>query len=487
MSLYKVINNCHIYKLLLIVSGVIFYCGMVFGNSNIMKPDSINETDTVSMSLDEVVVEGRTQRVIANGIEYVPGKKIKRAATDAISLLANMQLPQLLVTPGSKDVKTISGKSVKIFIDYIPASAEDIEGMRPEDVLRVEVLSAPTDARFGSALNVVNFIMVKYDWGGYTKLSAQARLISDNLVYGSVYQKFNYRQWRFLAAVTGRGLWQSKYRNHETEIYRDFDLMGTHYDELTRLSDCYDSYRKENSQNAMFSADWHTDKYYIQHTARFNRSATPYSKKYSSVEYCDPMLSTDPAIDFNSNQDIYASVDGYYQFSFPQGNSMVVDWRFLYGHQNRETNYSLGDLVPIVNKAEENVYSPLIDLSYSKKLGHDNSLSINLRSVNYIFNTNYTGSYMGLQKLLTSENMAYANYTQSWDFGLNLLARAGINYMLGRVNGENTIDNVFPRLGLRLQYKITDKHKLSLDGWWLNSSPQPDTYNTAVVQSNELL
>ncbi len=161
---------------------------------NTSVPES--ETDTVGRQLQEIVVEGRMQRNIEGGVEYIPDKKSKKFAMDAISLLSIMMIPQLNVTPDNT-VKSASGENVKIFIDYIEATETDTRGLRPEDVLRVEVLDYPEDPRFKQSEHVVNFIMRKYEWGGYTKLMASGRLLFDEKIWGALYQKFSYRNWMF--------------------------------------------------------------------------------------------------------------------------------------------------------------------------------------------------------------------------------------------------------------------------------------------------
>lgn len=122
--------------------------------------------------LDEVVVEASNQRINAEVATYIPMTRQKNAAQNAVSLLSMMAIPQISVDPVSQAVQTAHGQNVSIFIDYLPATAEDLSGMKTQDVKKVEYFMHPSDARFQGAKYVINFVMQKYEWGGYTKLSA---------------------------------------------------------------------------------------------------------------------------------------------------------------------------------------------------------------------------------------------------------------------------------------------------------------------------
>ena len=270
--------------------------------------------------LQELVVEGRTQRVIKFGVEYIPDKKTKKTSLDATSLLLHMQIPQLAVTPGTTTVTTASGKGVAMYIDYAPATEQDLQGLRPEDVVRVEVLNYPDDPRFQSAPHVVNFIMVHYEWGGYTKFSLQGRTLADNNTYGDVYSKFVYDKWTFDANASAGWGHQNRYPALSEQTYRDFDYGGRHFDEVKRKSESGNDYLKRtNSQWASLRATYRNDISFIQHMISFGRSSVPVERNGLLVSFSKDILPDAPAVDENSTQSLYPQLQGYYQLMLPGG------------------------------------------------------------------------------------------------------------------------------------------------------------------------
>lgn len=448
---------------------------------------STESADSVGTQLDELVVQGRTQRVIKNGVEYIPGKNMKKTALNAINLLYNMQIPKLVVSPIDNTVTSPTGQGVTMYIDYVRASESDLSGLRPEDVLRVEVLDYPDDPRFEGNLRVVNFIMKHYDWGGYTKLTAFGRVLNGEYVSGKVYNKFVSGRWTIDAFAGGSGSWDDRYRESSTEVYRDFTYGGTHIDDMTRVSSTDGFHERGNTEQASVRFTYQTEQRYISHTAGFSRDALPERKSDMSVAFTRGFLPTTDATNTEGNQSINASVGGHYRFFMPRGNTLFVTWNYMHSGNRRHSQYGLGGLPAITNGNREQAHSPQLTLTYTKNFSHNNSVRLLASSHNTFYDTDYSGSYDGREKMVSSESMLFAQYTHNWGFGLSLFARAGASYTLGRLNGENLLHRWNPRLGLQLQYRPNDRHMLGAEGWVYNSYPNPSMSNDALVRSNELL
>ena len=438
--------------------------------------------------LSSVVVKARTQRVIDRGVAYIPSNKVKKSATDAVSLLLMMNIPLLDINPGNMSAKTYTGKDVSMFIDYKEATDEDLQGLRPEDVLRVEVLQYPEDPRFGGQANVINFVMRKYEWGGYTKLTVKGTTLNIDRGDGILYSKFVNKKWTFDANATGSIIHNDNYNSYNVETFRDISIGDRHLDAVTRTSQSGANYlQQNNSQSATFRAAYETKDIEIIHSVSFKRTATPLERDLSSVNYSQDIVSASSALSDESGQTITPSLRGYYYFAMPKNNTLIASWSFAYGSTRRNSAYQLGNLAPIINNNKETSYAPTMIIQYSKKFSHNNTFRTSLMTFNTIYHTDYEGSYNGMQKLLSSENMLFLEYMQNWKSGLSLYSRVGASYVIGRLNGVNTLEQWNPRLGLQLNYKVNEKHSASVEGWWGNNYPTPASSNSAIVQSNELL
>lgn len=445
-------------------------------------------SDTLKVTdLDDFVVDGRTQRVVKYGVEYYPDKKTKKISRNGIDLLCHMQIPQLDVSPFSTVVKTLSGSPFSVFINYLPATSEEIAGLRPEDVVRVEVLHFPDDPRLGSAANVVNFIMVKYEWGGYTTVEGSGATFGMDRGSGRVYSKFATGKWTLDASGSADIAHKDMGDIDITQDFRNVEYGGVVYPEITRHRVEGKNYLSQsNSQWASVRLAYSDSTSEIFHSISFNRNGTPRIKNTSDVAF-SAAIPESTACSEAGSQSISPTVNGYYMFTLPAGNSILATWNFSYGANKYHSIYRLGELSEIKNSSREKIYAPYGTLQYSKLLGHDNILRTMLWTSNSIYSTDYAGSYGGKQKLVYSDNVLYLDYIQSWNCGLGLFSRVGVSYVHGRVNGINELSEWNPRLSFQLQYRPDIKNYLDLEGSFGDYQPSPSDNNTALVQKDELL
>lgn len=105
-----------------------------------------------------------------------------------------MAIPQIKIS-ANDDITDLAGKSVDVFIDFLPATKEDLQGMRMQDVKKVEYYDFPSDPRFQGKAHVVNFVMQKYEYGGYVKAHGWEN--TSNAGQISLFSKLQYKRMTF--------------------------------------------------------------------------------------------------------------------------------------------------------------------------------------------------------------------------------------------------------------------------------------------------
>ena len=119
----------------------------------------------VSEVLDEVVIEGEKVIQKIDRQLVMPTQAQKKAATNGISLLQHLQLPNLSVNVIEKTIATNYGESVQLRINGVEVTQAEVIAIRPEDVIRVEVHEQP-GLRYGGSAAVIDYIVRRRESGG---------------------------------------------------------------------------------------------------------------------------------------------------------------------------------------------------------------------------------------------------------------------------------------------------------------------------------
>lgn len=307
-----------------------------------------------SKQLDEVVVEASNQKTSASVSTYIPASRQKDAAADAVSLLSQMAIPQLDVDPTSQTVKTTSGQAVSIFIDYVAATPQDLSGLRTTDVKKVEYLLYPQDPRFRGAQYVVNFVMQKYEWGGYTKINAN-KWFGVNRSEASVYSKFAYKAMTFDVFANEIYLTNRHTGSSSTETFHFPDLYGQGAQTIERITTPISSRYRNNSNDVTLRALYSSEEVQISNMLSFNNTSVPRNNSESSLVYPNGFLPSAFSKSITSNHSWGLNYDFETYVGFNQNLALNVEAAYRYSHNNSNSDYSEGSL-NIINNAKENYH-----------------------------------------------------------------------------------------------------------------------------------
>ncbi|MDE6279891.1 MAG: carboxypeptidase-like regulatory domain-containing protein, partial [Paramuribaculum sp.] len=150
-----------------------------------------------AIKLPSVTVEENPVTAYSDKTVYVPTKRQRSAAQNAVDLLKFMAIPQIRIKPITNSVTDNFGQEVVLYVNGLEASEGELEGLKTADVRRVEYLEFPTDSRYRGAHAVINFVVQEYVFGGYTMAS-----VSENFLIGlssraNMFSKFAYGKMRY--------------------------------------------------------------------------------------------------------------------------------------------------------------------------------------------------------------------------------------------------------------------------------------------------
>lgn len=311
-----------------------------------------------AQELNEVVVEASNQRTSSTISTYIPMARQKNAASDAVSLLSQMAIPQLDIDPASLSVKTVTGQDVSIFIDYVAATPHDLGGLQPTDVKKVEYLLYPRDPRFRGAQYVINFVMQKYEWGGYTKLKAN-KWFGVNRSEASVYSKFAYKSMTFDIFADEIYLTNRHRGTSAVEHFTFPDLLGQGPRSVSRFTTPASSSYRNNSNDFTFRALYASDKVQVTNMLSVNNTSIPRDNLESALEYADGFMPSTISKSSASNHNWGLNYDFETYIGFNEHLAINVEAAYRYGHNDSKSDYSENTLNIINNAVERSHYAKM--------------------------------------------------------------------------------------------------------------------------------
>ena len=441
-------------------------------------------TDSIkTKKLDEVVVEAQNQWTSSSSSTYIPMSRQKNAAADAVALLFQMAIPQLNVDPASQNVKTVSGQPVSIFIDHVAASAQDLSGMNTNDVKKVEYLTYPTDPRFRGAKYVVNFIMQKYEWGGYTKLNAD-KWFGVNRTEASVFSKFVYKRMTFDLYADEIYLTNRHTGTQSTELFNFPDLYGNGPQTIERISVPTALRYRYNSNDITLRALYSTDKTQISNKLSLSFNSIPHNDAETSLIYANDFLPSSTAkanassksFSFNYNFEIYRSLS--------ERLGMNIEARYNYDHNSSNSDYTDNDF-RIINDAKENMHYVSATPCIVWNPNNHNSLMPYMHAEYATTKINYFGNSPSRQNYDIWGYMAGVKYTyqqEKWSAG----GLVGWVYADVNLSGTRVRDN-YPQGNVFATYSPNGKNQI--EATYAFGKQVPDTYQKSpnMLQQDELM
>lgn len=424
------------------------------------------------------------QRTSPTSTTFIPTVKQKNASQNAVDLLRQMAIPQIKISSVNEVVTDNAGGEVAIFINFLEASKEEMEGLRTPDVKKVEYLEFPTDPRFRGAQRVINIIVQEYAYGGYTKLTTNENFLVGFSSRNNIFSKFSYKKMTYDLYVGANNWNNHNIGNNVKGIYSLKDADGKDY-QLTRTETLDGSHYKQNQYPLTFRATYSSEKIQIRNTVGFTHLSVPVYDQRGNLSY---HLGSEQNYTFNRsnpNRNNSLAYQGSFFFSLPNQFSIDISPRFNYMHSNDYLTYSTSTTPEIVRNARESAYNYRVDAYLQKRIGQKHTAMLGVNGGDNINRLRYSGTNSYYDRFHNAFVAGLLGY-QLASREVRLYADAGVYWSQSDINGVVYTDT-YPFVHLNLRYSPNSKNAFSVFLQYANATPGISQKSPDVLQDNEYM
>ena len=364
----------------------------------------VNASDFV---LQEVTVESKNVIQKVDKQVLLPNREQRKAASDGVSLLQNLQIPRIVVNQADNSVKTLSNDDVQLRINGIEATTAEVMAINPKDVIRIEYHDQP-GVRYNGAAAVIDYIVRHRDTGGSLMLNASNGVTMPG--WGEYYLSgklhFGKSSFSLLSQYSPRDIYWTR-TNSETYNFSTTTIENSEIGEPTRY--------KKDPVNLALNYNWtNGDKNMLNITLRDNMAFTPYAQTNRDSRLYQGTDSF-TVHDHESSTAISPALDIYYQHNLPNDNHIYLNLVATYLNTRLSRQFTqtplgatLADTTDVLSSVRGNKYSLIGEAIYEKRW-ETLALTAGLRHNQQWMNNDY--SY-ALVDMTTAETYAFAEVQQ---------------------------------------------------------------------------
>lgn len=357
--------------------------------------------------LGEVVVESQTIIQKVDRQILLPSKEQMQASSDGVSLLQNLQIPRIVISPIDNSVKTLSDESVQLRINGIEASTADVKAINPKDIIRIEYHDQP-GVRYNGAAAVVDYIVKHRDTGGSLMLAGTNGLtlpgIGNYYLAGKVH--FGKSSIQAVATYAPYDIYWTR-TNNETYNFSTGKIENNEVGEPTRY--------KTYPVNVSLNYNWtNGDKNMLNIRLRDNMAYMPYgasdrdSRLYQQTDSFE-------IHDHENSSSQSPSLDIYYQHNLPHKQHLYFDvvGTYINTHSDRRflqtplRGSASNDTTNVLSSVRGDKWSLIGEAIYEKEW-ENIMLTVGARHNQQWVKNTYLGSTEATVNMTTAETYVFA-------------------------------------------------------------------------------
>lgn len=360
-----------------------------------------------AMELGEVVVESQAIIQKVDRQILLPSKEQTQASSDGVSLLQNLQIPRIVISPIDNSVKTLSDESVQLRINGVEASTADVKAINPKDIIRVEYHDQP-GVRYNGAAAVVDYIVKHRDTGGSLMLAGTNGLtlpgIGNYYLAGKVH--FGKSSLQAVATYAPYDIYWTR-TNNETYHFSTGKIENNEVGEPTRY--------KTYPVNVSLNYNWtNGDKNMLNISLRDNMAYTPYGASDRDSRLFQPTDSFE-IHDHDKISSQSPSLDIYYQHNLPHKQHLYFDvvGTYINTHSDRRFLQTplfgsvSTDTTDVISRVRGDKWSLIGEAIYEKEW-ENIMLTVGARHNQQWVKNTYLGSTEATVNMTTGETYAFA-------------------------------------------------------------------------------